>query len=161
MTPEEPQNLVVVGETNPYGMGARYALYDKPDNASGAKLRRIFGLRRTTYFRLHKVNLCTGKWSLRRARERAAELLAEYPDADFILLGRKVTIAFGLEGVRPFSLFSTPIRAYVALPHPSGLCRTWNEPDAVQRARKLLRALRCTVPWGELEEQDEQPAPGT
>ena len=39
----------------------------------------------------------------------------------------------------------------VSLPHPSGLCRAWNEPSAVARARDILRRACPDVPWGELD----------
>jgi hypothetical protein len=60
-----------------------------------------------------------------------------------VLLGAKVSAAFGLA----FTPFVTLQRIVpdghcqaVILPHPSGLCRLWHRPGAVEEARELLRA---------------------
>lgn len=58
------------------------------------------------------------------------------------LLGAKVTRAFGF-GFQPFTAWRHYLlgshTTYVCLPHPSGLCRAWNEPGAYARARGALR----------------------
>lgn len=165
--------IVVVGELNPYGVDPRYALYDEPKQASGYRLRTlVMGLRRTTYFRLKKVNLCTGIWSAKAAREAAHALLVEHAnqtDDTLILLGRKVVGAFfcGPDGLDPRDTPQPFTRSFcrysvvggsttererenlVILPHPSGLNRSWGEPGAFERARALLREACPGVPWGE------------
>lgn len=40
---------------------------------------------------------------------------------------------------------------FVLLPHPSGLCREWNDPSAVTRARRVLEFVAPDVPWGDAE----------
>lgn len=154
-TPAIPRLVVLVGELNPYGTKARYALYDEPVNSAGGRLRRrVLGVHRRTYFGdgVRRVNLCEKAWSDPRGREAAAVLLREHPDAILVLLGRKVAKSFGLDDVPAFGskrLIGGP--ACVALPHPSGRNTVWNEPDAVKRART---AILASAPWLPLGEAD-------
>lgn len=146
--------ILLVGEDNPYGQDPRFALYHKPRHASGNRLRQHLGLRDATYERLQKINLCTKKWSLREARERA-QLLTERGAVGglriIVLLGAKVRDAFGLE-MEFFGVLSDPAvtPVFVLLPHPSGLNRLWNQPGARERAQAILRRLMPSVPWGEI-----------
>lgn len=140
--------VVLVGELNPYGADPRYALYDEPPQSAGGRMRRLVcGLPRREYLRLGRVNLCAGKWSTPAARERARILsdMAEHPA--FVLLGRRVARAFGTD-LEPFAWRRFESATLVALPHPSGLCRVWNEPGAFERARAVLREACPEVPWG-------------
>lgn len=158
---EDAPPVTVVGEDNPYGSDPRYALYDEPERSAGARLRRlVFGVRRTTYHRrTRRLNLCDPRWSAPAARARAAELLADRSAGEarvFVLLGRKVAAAFGLDAHPPFSVVLAPDEdgafwPCVLLPHPSGRCREWNEPGAHERARALLRSVRPDIPWGEAD----------
>lgn len=87
--------------------------------------------------RFERVNLCDGKWSMPKARERARKLWWERGAGVIVLLGSKVCAAFG-EPFEPFTIPSGMTRL-VILPHPSGLCRLWQEPGAYDRARAVLR----------------------
>jgi uracil-DNA glycosylase len=147
--------IVIVGELNPYGRDPRYALYDEPVGSAGGRLRRIIlGLRRTEYFRrdwFERGNLCTGAWSAPAARTQAGRVVQHHPDATILMLGRKVATAFaqatGAPVVEPFSRDGR----FVAIPHPSGLNRAWNDEGAVERARALLVEVCPEVPWGSLD----------
>jgi len=150
--------VLLVGEMNPYGADPRYALYDEPASSAGGRMRRLVcGLHSRTYLRLGRANLCTGKWSAPAARDRSGAMLSDNLDVVFVLLGRKVADAFGFWNpgrvFDPFTQVPKPVggHGYVALPHPSGLCRVWNEPGAFERARSLLRDACPDVPWGESE----------
>jgi mutator protein MutT len=156
---EDAPPVVVVGEVNPYGADPKYALYDEPAGSAGGRLRRlVFGLCRTSYRRwTRRFNLCTGAWGPAKARHTVGQIWGRCgPDETIVLLGRKVAGAFGLGHLAPFTrqdvvqVDGGNLLRYVILPHPSGRCRTWNEPDAVERARALLRQVRPDVPWGEL-----------
>ena len=135
---------VLVGELNPYGPDPSFALYDEPENSSGGRLRRVvLGIPRRAYLALPRYNLCSGSWSLRAARARAAEVDAIHPDGTLVLLGRKVQAAFGVPPSTPQFTRAACVRLgnrlrYVLLPHPSGLCREWNSPAAVSRARLVV-----------------------
>jgi hypothetical protein len=146
--------VVLVGEDNPHDKEPFFDLYDVPVNSAGARLRtKILGCSRAVYFGpdVHRANLCRGKWSAPKAREEAARLARLHPTATFVLLGKKVRDAFGIyqldgdETIRVIrgknwvsELVSQP-RTVVLLPHPSGRCRAWNEPGAIERARWALR----------------------
>lgn len=145
MTDQEDRRILLVGEANPYGGDPRMALYPLPENASGGRLARILGLSATEYLRaFRRVNLCPTDWSLKEARRRADEL--RLAGGALVLCGAKVSGAFGY----PFEPFA--VRAaehvlaaqpflYAILPHPSGLSRSWNDPDAPKRARAALARL--------------------
>lgn len=147
----DERSLVIVGESNPYGGDPAMALYHLPREASGNRLRQILGLRDATYAKLHKVNLCEGPWRLQAARQRAMQLISDEGVGVLILLGTKVRQAF--RGPEAFSVLTSPYgRHYIGLPHPSGLNRTWLEPDAVERARATVGPIVPWLPIGETEE---------
>lgn len=159
MTTKTRSRIVLVGELNPYGSDLRYALFDEPRNSAGSRLRRmVLGLSRRTYFGpgFTRVNLCSGKWSAPTSRDAAADLLTEHGDeAVFVLLGRKVAAAFLYGGHSAFTRHEDCRgRETVLLPHPSGLCRTWSEPGAFERARSVLRESAPWIPWGELSDPE-------
>lgn len=146
--------VLLVGESNPYGADPQFALYCSPPNSAGARLRRILGLSEDAYLGMHRVNLCVGAWDKRQAKLRSHELRS--PDSPWnvlVLLGRKVTLAFGEDGYSPPLLpfttrLSCPGMLLVSLPHPSGRCTAWNAPGAVDRARSILREAVPEVAWG-------------
>lgn len=152
-------SVLLVGELNPYTADhQRFALWDEPAGAAGDRLRRILGLRVETYRAQCRTNLCVNRWSAAEARRRAALMIVDRYSAPYdvvVMLGRKVAVAFGAGalpafGARPtFAGGSFGEFTLVALPHPSGRCRAWNEPGAVERARALLREVAPRVPWGE------------
>jgi hypothetical protein len=168
--------IVFVGEDNPVGGSREFALWDEPAGCSGHRLRQILGLSEQTYRgdRIARTNLCLSSWHAPTARA-AARGVAESDYEIVVMLGAKVRREFGRGvyraiGAVPFfehwvgrvggapqpDLFqerespSTRVRKiFLSLPHPSGLCREWNEPTSVIRARLVLRELAPWVPWGE------------
>lgn len=152
--------VVLVGELNPYGGDPKFALFDLPVNSAGWRLRNhILRVERRTYFGFKRHNLCVGRWSNDDARREAGRLYLEVYDsrrveATFVLLGKKVAAAFGHRAVDPFTRDAVhpgdqPGRL-VFLPHPSGRCRTYNDPKSYERVLELLREAIPHVPWGEL-----------
>lgn len=135
---------LLIGELNPYGTDPQYALYPEPEGASGDRLCRfVMGLTHDEYLeRFDRANLCTGKWSAPAARRMAADLVVS-AGGPIVLCGVKVASAVGLLP-QPFNIKRLYIGGYgdrvvVVLPHPSGRCRTWHQPGAVDRARSCLR----------------------
>jgi hypothetical protein len=147
--------VLFVGECNPYGNPADFDLYCMPPTSAGGRLQRLVcGLHQATYLALPRANLCRGDWNLREARETARRLVADFAGVPIVLLGRKVTDAFGREAMGLFSTWCADTighesggNIYVRLPHPSD----WHAPGAFQRARVILRAAAPGVPWGELD----------
>ena len=142
--------VTIVGELNPYGADPAYALYPLPEGASGARLRDVLGLTTLGYLGTYaRANLCVGRWSIVAAREAAVAILRERRGV--ILLGRRVAAAFGLARHPPFSLVSIPVAGsgsmrivtLALLPHPSGRCREWDAPRAVEKARSCVRMLHA------------------
>lgn len=132
---------IIVGESNPYGGDDYYALYPAPDGCSGHRLCcLILGMQRAAYLEaFERVNLVRGKWSIPAARAAANELTAR-PNRKLILLGAKVSMAFGLK-FSPFGTYSERGCAMLILPHPSGLNRMWGEDGVIQRARDAVLAF--------------------
>lgn len=142
---------LIVGEDNPYGSDPRAALYPHPERSAGHRLATlVMGLSRRDYLdRFDRVNLCSGRWSMREARDTAARIRAERR-AVLVLLGAKVCAAFGVE-FQPFTCsapasLDVPQWRFVVLPHPSGRCRLWNDPLSIARARASLIAAGAPVP---------------
>lgn len=153
---------LLVGELNPYGSDPDMALYPLPEHASGGRLQRILGLSRGEYLRrFDRVNLCTGWWSMKAARERAHEIALERDGQVVILLGVRVAQAFGFHP-EPFkrwgrSMDSVGPGVVYILPHPSGRNPRWNGELAVEKARELLKAyLQSDAPEKEHDTSGEQ-----
>lgn len=131
---------LLVGEANPYGGDPYYALYPYPRGCAGHRLcEKVMGLTDREYLeRFDRVNLCPTRWRAKEARDNAVQLAIERMGGVVVLLGAKVTRAFGF----PFAPFSPPftdLMTVVILPHPSGLSRAWNAPGSYERARAVLR----------------------
>lgn len=136
----KPVKPLLVGEANPYGGDPHFALYPAPDGCSGHRLcKLILKMRRADYLReFERRNLCPHNWNMREAREHAAELRTWR--APLILFGAKVARAFDFNPFEPFTLTNGGREwdKTLVLPHPSGLCRTWNEVGAFEKARELV-----------------------
>lgn len=130
---------LLVGELNPYGPATEYALYPDPPGCSGWRLCHIvLGMTETVYFAaFDRINLCSRKWSTPYARDEARQL-RESGRRVIVMLGRKVAAAFGHVTQPPFTSIEVFGVTYLAIPHPSGLCRVWQEPGAIERARDLI-----------------------
>lgn len=131
--------IVLVGEANPYGGDPKFALYPAPERSAGGRLcSLILGMRTGEYLRaFDRVNLCPSTWSIGVARLSAKGLKGRYA----VLFGAKVCSAFDV----PFDPYESQYPATVQgggglliLPHPSGLCRLWNEAGAYDRARRAI-----------------------
>lgn len=137
--------IMFVGESNPYGGDPFFALYPLPARAAGARLCTILHLRRGHYLRCYeRANLLSGeKWSIGVAREAASVLLRASGSRRLVLLGARVSAAFGIPYL-PFNARPVPSHPKVialVLPHPSGRCRTWNDPKARSLARRVFRGF--------------------
>lgn len=130
---------LIIGELNPFGGDDYYALYPAPDGCSGHRLcTLVLGMDQDDYLEaFDRANLCRGKWSVKAARLRLPEFRGRY----CILLGSKVCTAFDV----PFEPFAAQFPStedggggLLVFPHPSGLCRLWQERGAFLRAREAL-----------------------
>jgi hypothetical protein len=88
-----------------------------------------------------RISLCADIWDAPHA-SAAAERITARP---LVLVGARACRAFRVP-YRPFKMIATDLGrdqggSILVLPHPSGRCREWNHPTAVQRARQALRRL--------------------
>jgi len=136
---------LIIGESNPYSDDPRCALLPWPRGATGDRLREILGLTDKEYLRaFDRRNLLVGAgWSAPRARSAADLILLNLtfqPRPALILLGRKVSAAFGFRDARlpGEAPPAGPLPRVVLLPHPSGRCRAWNDPLVRRRSADLV-----------------------
>ena len=153
--------VYLIGEANPYSLDPTNAMLLYPERSAGARLcHTILGMTEEKYLRIFsRLNPCGHLWNAQVARVRAALILAECEivsmrgvEVGLILLGRKVWDAFypGQDWI-PFSR-----RDWVlALPHPSGRSRLWNqaafENDPIKLARWQVSNLIHEAPWWKYE----------
>ncbi len=145
----------LLGENNPYQDdpedGIRFAMYPEPAQSAGARLcYAILGMDERAYLRAFRRRnlLARADWSVPAARAAAACLAWKFTDGDrVVLLGAKVWAAFfPREAWQPFTIRWGYGWRFLALPHPSGLCRLWNGrdprfPAPFALARQRLREL--------------------
>lgn len=142
-----------------------------PDRCrGGSRLRELSGLTHYEFMaRFVRVNIfgLGEPFSAPVGRQRAADILDNAADgASFVLLGVEASLAFGLMPDRTpemrwldldcgyavrlrhgrhrmtitVPLLEKPWRV-ARMPHPSGRCRWWNDPDNRRRAEEFMRAL--------------------
>lgn len=142
---------LLLGEANPYSDDPAMALYPFPEGSAGYRLPDILGMRRVDYLRqFDRRNLiCGAEWNLKAAREAYPGIVRGRDVV--VLLGAKVCKAAGV-AFEPFSVLlkldTDRLCARVVLPHPSGLCRLWNDEEARPRARAVVRYAREAVALG-------------
>ena len=155
--PPDPyqRGLLIVGEMT---KGIQ-PLWPHPPGRAGDRLRSLLGLTITDYLRITRVNLIDGvdEWSdeiaIDGARAVWEKLCPSYSMT--ILLGSRVHAAFcavnkHFEGMQPLAVRVTntlnphtppPAQSFMLLPHPSGRCRKWNNPEFLQLARDTLAVI--------------------
>jgi len=137
---------LLVGEQPGTAHNAKLPLWPWPANSAGDRLMRMSGIPVADYLtRLARVNLAlkpVAEWDSRAARDRALSLVATLPvGTRVVACGAKARDAFGLPdwfhlqamGAHP----EAP--AVVAIPHPSGRSRAYNDPGVKGAARWWIR----------------------
>lgn len=164
--------ILLLGEDNPQSSKLEHALWPVPSTGktgcAGKNLQsKILAISHVHYYALWRTNLCNPTWDVKQATDRMEELISAYnPWRTIVLLGRKVAKVAETEvdlHIKPWTwhpVFRTwehddlgtmeAVIKLVALPHPSGLTRDWNEPANFVRAQHLLAEVAPEVPWGEL-----------
>jgi hypothetical protein len=88
-------------------------------------------------------------------REKAARVmqatlaLAAERGWRLVLLGERVCASAGVE-YEPLAVGRYREADVLISPHPSGLCRWWNERENVRAAERMFRAATGSSDWGEL-----------
>lgn len=151
---------VLVGMNNPYGTGPKYALYPWPEKSAGGRLydmlaeayERRFGCdfpgkRRGYVNGFDRYNVLSAqKWSAAEARKAGIAVRYLLGGRRVVILGRQTAKALDLPANPWFSkhrAVSYPGTEfdYWTIPHPSGMCREYNDPATRARAGDLLHAL--------------------
>jgi hypothetical protein len=139
------RRIWLVGESDPHSDLEVDALHPGAGTVGGRLCREILGLEPREYiskFVRRNLLLAGEKWSASLARATADFIREESRGAPLALLGRRVAEAFGTDFV-PFRVRS----GVLTLPHPSGRCRLWNDPNSYATARAALRALERSATW--------------
>ncbi len=170
----DPPRILLLGEDNPQSAKPEHALWPIPSTGksgcAGKNLQsKILGVPHATYYSLWRTNLCNPTWNLNVATARAAHLLFDHhPWTTIVLLGRKVAkrVESVVEAdirIQPWTwhpVFSVVVDdlgdkvdrvlKLVAMPHPSGLTRDWNDPASYVRAQRLMSEVAPEVSWGSI-----------
>jgi hypothetical protein len=142
--------VLMVGEANPYSPDPSLALHPDPPNAAGGRLMRLLGLPRLQYMAIARRNLCTTRWSAAEASLSGACIAGEVAAGKWrvvVCLGRRVAGTF-YPGAPAWSVYSHGTCTFVLVPHPSGLCRVWNDPAARDRLCAFMVDLVPGPDWG-------------
>ncbi len=162
------RGVLLVGEDNPQSADPVHQLFPYPTGCAGERLcNLILGMHTTHDYRaIWRTNLCSPSWDSKEAITRAYVLMGDerrqlhlgegrvmqepIPWRTIIMLGRKVAKIFQhVTGhLDPFESSQAKGLTFLSLPHPSGLCREWNDPEAIRRTRRVLRELEPEIPWG-------------
>lgn len=138
-----------IGMNNPLSLDARFALYPYPPGCAGARLCKMMGLEDAEYLSLFdRVNLIRGEWKKATANRVAIGEIAaangqildpkKLEERTVILLGQQVQHCYSFS--EPNFKWKRWLAGgkWVALPHPSGRCRTWNLPEVRDVARQFF-----------------------
>lgn len=149
---EGPPVALMVGEAPPAAMGSCLPLFPHPSTSSAGRLLKLSGLTPGVYLgRFYRRNLFDvyQPWSVVAAREKADAIRAwarTLGNLRVVLMGQKVTEAFGLAGffsrVEEFHPDDEGgfTQHWVSIPHPSGNNRLYNRDD-------VRRAAAATMMW--------------
>lgn len=159
----ETAKPLLIGMNNPYGPDPRHALFPVPEKSAGGRLFRMFqeasarrfpngpAPYRQTYingFDRHNV-LGQQDWDKAAARAAGAQLLPTLAGRCAVVLGRDTCTALGLDRKAPWlerrELVLQPTTGaklvWWLVPHPSGMCREYNDPTMRQRVGDLMLDL--------------------
>jgi hypothetical protein len=150
-----PGLTYLVGECNPHSADPGDVLSPERPGSAGNRLWAMLYLRhsmtRDDYLRgFRRVNLCSTEWDAEAAETAADIMISSFSFGDrVVMLGAKVASAFCLRRAPKFEWeWASPAGSesfkFLKLPHPSGLCRDYNDPATRDRAADLLHdeALR-------------------
>lgn len=140
-----PKGLLVGEQPRPGG-NPKLPLWPWPAGGSGGRLFPMSRMRLLDFFvDLARVNVSkypVARWSANQARSRGIWILDKMPDgARVVARGARARDAFGVgEFFRKTEAVRNGVTVeLVAIPHPSGRCREYNDPDNVRLAGSWIR----------------------
>lgn len=142
--------VLLLGEDNPQSPLDEHALWPHTPNVAGGRLQRILGLPIHDYLGTWRTNLVLEAqvWDRKTAKARVLELwgAVDPPWDVIVLLGAKVSAAYGfMGGPAPCSERRGNL-TLVSVPHPSGRARAWNDGSMIGRVRAIL-GRHCPSTW--------------
>jgi hypothetical protein len=143
-TVEGPITGLLVGEMPGKNTRSALPLFPYPKNSSGGRLLAMSGIPPHLYFaRMMRVNLFEHHvdiWNEEQANLNAIEIMKQQPKGRRVVLcGRRVGSAFGFTQFFQMGHDEEADAFYVAIPHPSGLNREYNDPIKRASARIALQ----------------------
>lgn len=137
---------VIIGMNNPINSDPKFCLFPHPPGCTGHRLWMLLkartGVMRGEYLTaFDRRNLVADKrWDANVAKVTAANMRGELAGRVVLLLGQAVRRAFDVPPllVHPQEIDGVTWRQ---LPHPSGRCRWYNEPDNRAVAEVLMEDL--------------------
>lgn len=141
---------VLLGMNNPISLDPDHALYPVPPQHAGGRLYAMLDgaaqpgeVSTTKYIReFDRRNLVLGlQWNMRQASETADALVPELHSRHVVMLGSSVIAAFQVPR-HDWCVWSTQYGVrYCCVPHPSGRCREYNDPQMRARVGQMLLYL--------------------
>lgn len=146
---------VIIGMNNPYSGDPRYALYPHPENSAGARLCAMFLTESKRQNKLtdkrdyidgfERMNLVdTPTWDAVSAKVRGRDIKKLLVGRRVIICGVSVLTFLNLYrhewlvwSERPRDLLEDTFD-YVLIPHPSGRCREYNDPEVCRQVGMIL-----------------------
>lgn len=138
---------VILGMNNPLSPRPEHALFPYPPGCTGYRIWRLLQTLRPDVMRsqylsgFDRMNMIDGReWSDAEARRRVPEVLSRCRGRVVLVLGEGPRRALGLrkELILPQEHEGATWRQ---LPHPSGRCHWYNDPECAALAASLLRDL--------------------
>lgn len=144
---------ILVGLNNPHSIDPEKALGPDPHGSAGYRLwlmlkmaanKNGVDLSEADYLaRFRRVNLSDAvQFNVHVAKARVPELLESFKFRQVVLCGTRVPTILGLKHTG-FHLGPQHGKefAYYVIPHPSGLCREYNDPNMREAVGNLLFTL--------------------
>jgi len=128
------EHPVIVGMNNPLSEDPRAALMPYPRGSAGWRLWRmvsdVCGIGRAEWMRrTERVNLCDTKiWDPRLASAKAERLWPTLRGRRVVLCGRLTQQILRLSDSHRLEWRESDGVTWCWIPHPSGLCREYNDP---------------------------------
>jgi uracil-DNA glycosylase len=124
--------------------------------ATGRRLAKLLGISLDEYIlrwdrRNIFANRVPGPWDTYHAGLGASLIYAQESGFVYrplvVLLGKKVHAAFGFRSHAAYQMIpaKTGKMQWLLMPHPSGLCRWWNDPSNTHSVEVLLRGAYDSI----------------
>lgn len=137
---------LLVGEQPKPGGNPKLPLWPWPKNCAGARLHAMSKMKLIDYFKLlARVNVArqpVARWNANGARDRGVQILEKLPGGTRVVAcGARARDALGVgEFFRPITHARAGMQIeIVAIPHPSGRTRDYNDPDNAKLAGSWVR----------------------